>query len=138
MFKLIQSQNREMKEVLNGGKVVWKIESDIESDIESESKIISFTKDIFITLQRTTINIKNLPGDFDYFEYRGVRVDNADITRVSSSLARTTHRTFLRAIYANKDYGRNTTVKFYKKVGGVILNRLPHLFANIVLPKVVA
>ena len=114
MFKLIESQNKEMTEVLSGGKAVWKI----ESDIESESKIISFTKDIFITLQRTTINIKNLPGDFDYFEYRGVRVDNADITRASSSLARTTHRTFLRALYANKDDGKNITVKFYKKVGG--------------------
>lgn len=134
MFKLIESNGNGIKEILSNGTVVWKI----ESDIESESKITSFTRDIFLTLYRTTINIKNLPDDFDYFEYRGVRIDNADITRVSSSLARTTHRTFLRAIYANKDYGRNTTVKFYKKVGGVILNRLPHLFANIVLSKVVA
>lgn len=135
MFKLIESNGNGIKEILSNGTVVWKI----ESDIESESKITSFTRDIFLTLYRTTINIKNLPDDFDYFEYRGVRVDNADITRVSSSLARTTHRTFLRAIYANKDYGRNTTVKFYKKAGGgVILNRLPLLFANIVLQKAVA
>lgn len=129
MFKLIQSQNREMKEVLSGGKVVWVLEDDGTT---------SFTSKVFITTFRSSANIRNLPEDFDYFKYRGVRVNKKDITRVVSSLSRTNHKEFIEKVVANGDYGKSITLRFYKKVGGVILNRLPRLFANIVLPKAVA
>lgn len=109
MFKLIQSQNREMKEVLSGGKVVWVLEDDGTT---------SFTSKVFITTFRSSANIRNLPEDFDYFKYRGVRVNKKDITRVVSSLSRTNHKEFIEKVVANRDYGKNITLRFYKKVGG--------------------
>lgn len=71
MFKLIESQNREMKEVLSNGKVVW------ENNVP-KGKMIS----IFITntIYRDRLIFERLPNKFNYFVWNGIKVSRSDLT----------------------------------------------------------
>lgn len=131
MFKLIESNRKEMEEVLSGGKVVWKVTNEDEGTT-------SFSSKIFITTFRSFANVRNLPDDFDYFRYKGVKVVKNEVNKITSSLFRVYNKDFVNAVLDNNDYGIDIPVRFYRIIGGVILNRLPRLFANIVLPKAVA
>lgn len=130
MFKLIESNRKEMKKVLSNSKVVW-------GNSEPKGTMVS----IYITnyIYRDRLMFERLPKKFDYFVWNGVKVSRSDLTYRFG---------FVYIIEGTVDYynelkrkalhhrSGDMIAEFFG--GGVILNRLPRLFANIVLPKAVA
>lgn len=129
MFKLIESQNREMKEVLSNGKVVW------ENNVP-KGKMIS----IFITntIYRDRLIFERLPNKFNYFVWNGIKVSRSDLT-YRFGLVYIVEGTVDYYNELKRKVFRHRSGKFIAEFfGGVILNQLPHLFANIVPQKAVA
>lgn len=72
MFKLIESQNKEMKEVLSGNKVIWEMTN------EDKGTMVS----IYISnaVYRDRLMFYRLPNKFDYFVWKGIKVSRSDLT----------------------------------------------------------
>lgn len=71
MFKLIESQNREMKEVLSGSKVVW--ENNVPKGKMISIRIVSY-------IYRDRLIFQRLPDKFNYFIWNGIKVSRSDLT----------------------------------------------------------
>lgn len=71
MFKLIESNSREMKEVLSGSKVVW-------GNSGPKGQMVSI--DISNFAYRDRLLFSKLPNKFDYFVWDGIKVSRSDLT----------------------------------------------------------
>lgn len=134
MFKLIESDSHGIKEVLNNGKVIWRMKKS-QADVLLREELLT----IDISYSTTIVPMKY--DDWDYIEVDGVKINRSDgriekYFNTTFILNDTSYRKTLLA-HLNSSYTK-AIVKFYKVGGGVILNRLPFLFANIVPQKVVA
>ena len=147
MFKLIESNSHGIKEVLSNGKVVW----------EKELEIIEFNPIDLVIGQEEYIgtygSIRNIPSDFlkkyqnnsllfsANFKAIKTNRETLELNRMSffgkpvSKELRSYSPAFIDFVKRNRN---ESSIGFVKRTGGVILNRLPRLFANIVLPKAVA
>lgn len=130
MFKLIESNTKEMKEVLSNSKVVWE---------SSEPKGTMVSIYISNAVYRDRLMFYRLPNKFDYFVWKGIKVSRSDLTYRFGMIyiieGSVDYYNELRR-KVRQDRSRDMIAEFFG--GGVILNRLPHLLANIVLPKAVA
>ena len=129
MFKLIESQNKEMKEVLSSGKIVW--ENNVPKGKMISIRIINYA-------YRDRLVFQQLPNKFNYFVWNGIKVSRSDLTYrfglvyiVEGTVDY--YNELKRKVFRHRS--GNFIAEFF---GGVILNQLPLLFANIVLPKAVA
>ena len=71
MFKLIESNRKEMKEVLSNSKVVWG---------NSGPKGTMVPIDISNAVYRDRLMFYRLPKKFDYFVWNGIKVSRSDLT----------------------------------------------------------
>ena len=130
MFKLIESQNREMKEVLSGSKVVW--ENNVPKGKMISIRIVSY-------IYRDRLIFQRLPDKFNYFIWNGIKVSRSDLTYrfgiVYIVEGTVDYYNELKRKVLQDRFG-DMMAEFFG--GGVILNQLPLLLANIVLPKAVA
>lgn len=147
MFKLIESNSHRIKEVLNNGQVVWR----------KELEVIKFSSIYFRADREEYIGsygaIRNLPVDLikkyqnnsllfakEFKEIKTNR-ETLELNRMSffgkpnSRELRSYSPAFIDFVKRNR---YESSIDLVKRTGGVILNRLPRLFANIVLPKAVA
>lgn len=130
MYKLILSNDKEMSKVLSGGVTVW------ENNVP-KGKMIS----IYITnsIYRDRLIFERLPNKFNFFVWNGIKVSRSDLTYRFG---------FVYIVEGTVDYYNELKRKVFQHRsgnmiaeffgGGVILNQLPHLFANIVPQKAVA
>lgn len=147
MFKLIESNSNGIKEVWNNGKVVW----------EKELEIIEFSPINLVIGQEEYIGtygaIRKIPSDFleKYqgnsllfsADFKAIKTNREmlELNRMSffgkpvSKELRSYSPKFIDFVKRNR---RETSITFLARTGGVILNKLPRLFANIVIPKAVA
>lgn len=154
MFQLIESQSREMKEVLSGGKVVWMPEKNSNEAISDVSfngvaigigrrryhgafgKIENITSEF---LNRYKNNTSLFAKDFRSIgtkrEIFHLKNDIEFIGNTANGELRSYDNEFLEFVKRNR---HETSITFLARTGGVILNQLPLLFANIVPRKVVA
>jgi hypothetical protein len=147
MFKLIESNSNGIKEVWNNGKVVW----------EKELEIIEFSPIDLVIGQEEYVgtygSIEKIPSDFlkKYrnnsllfaTDFKAIKTnrETLELNRMAffgkpvSKELRSYSPKFIDFVKRNRS---ESSIGFVKRIGGVILNRLPRLFANIVLPKAVA
>lgn len=71
MFKLIESNTKEMKEVLSNSKVVW-------GSSGPKGQMVSI--DISNFAYRDRLLFSKLPNKFDYFVWDGIKVSRSDLT----------------------------------------------------------
>lgn len=71
MYKLIESNGKEMKEVLSGGKIVWGMEKDKKSAlIRTENLTVEIDYD------RTRVN--RIKDDWDFIEIAGIKFEKSE------------------------------------------------------------
>lgn len=69
MYKLIESNGKEMKEVLSNGKVVWALEEDRKS-------VLIRTQNLTVEIEyNSRIIVNRIKNDWDFIEIAGIKFE---------------------------------------------------------------
>jgi hypothetical protein len=72
MYKLIESNGKEMKEVLSDGKVLWGLEEDRKS-------VLIRTQNLTVEIEyRSRIIVNRIKNDWDFIEIAGIKFEKSE------------------------------------------------------------
>ncbi|WP_347299102.1 hypothetical protein [Dolosigranulum savutiense] len=112
MYKLIESDGKEMKEVLSNNKVVWALEEDRKS-------VLIRTENLTVEIEYSGIIVNRIKNDWDFIEIAGIKFEKSEgefrkyfyvVFRIDSKDKANQLRGALNSIYTKTD------VKQYKYI----------------------
>ena len=71
MYKLIESNGKEMKEVLNNNRTVWKIKKDKKS-------VLIRTESLTVETEWGRISVNRIKDDWDFIEIAGIKFEKSE------------------------------------------------------------